>query len=270
MAQTDSTNTKEKADTIRIGGMVIIKKKGSNTDVVVTDPKKKNVEWNWRRNRDRNVETYYMVMDFGLSNFSDKTNYASADARAYAKTIRPGEAAFTASDFNLNNIKSTNFNLWFFIQKRNVINHVLNIKYGLGIETNNYRWENNISFKKGTLPYVFRDSVSFTKNKLALDYITVPFMININTAPGKNNPISFSFGVSAGYLYSSRNKQISAERGKLKNRGDFDARPWKISYIGELGLGPLKLYGSYAPKSMFERGLDMRPYNIGLRLGGWD
>jgi hypothetical protein len=45
--------------------------------------------------------------------------------------------------------------------------------------------------------------------------------------------------------------------------------PWKISWIGELQMGWLKLYGSYAAKSMFQKGLDQRPYTVGLRFGNW-
>ena len=270
MAQTDSTTTqKDKVDTIRIGGMIIIKKKGDNSPDSASN-KDFNIEWNRHRKRNKNVETYYMVMDFGFANFTDKTNYASADARSYAKAVRPGEAPFTSSDFKLRNFKSNNFNLWFFIQKRNLINHVLNLKYGLGIETNNYHWENDISFVKGTLPYVFRDSISFSKNKLALDYVTVPVMLNINTNPKKSKSLSMSFGASFGYLYSGRTKQISDERGKQKVKSAFDTKDWKMSLVGELGIGPLKLYGTYVPKNIFDRGLDFRPYNIGVRLGGWD
>ncbi len=72
-----------------------------------------------------------------------------------------------------------------------------------------------------------------------------------------------------GYLYNSRNKQISGERGKQKNRGDYDLEKWKFSYIGELGLGPVRLYGSYTPKSIFENELNMMPYNFGIRLSNW-
>ncbi|MEO7309423.1 MAG: outer membrane beta-barrel protein [Chitinophagaceae bacterium] len=270
MAQTDSTMTKDqKVDTIRIGGMIIIKKKGDYNNG--ENDKNFDIEWNRHsRHQNKNVETSFMVMDFGFANFTDKTNYASADAKSYARTTRPNEAAFTASDFKLRNFKSLNFNLWFFLQKRNLINHVLNLKYGLGIETNNYHWDNNLTFVKGTQPYVFRDSISFSKNKLALDYITVPVMLNFNTNPKKNSALSMSFGASFGYLYSGRTKQKSSERGKQKVHSAFDTKDWKVSLVGELGIGPLKLYGSYVPKNIFDRGLDFRPYNVGVRLGGWD
>ncbi|MFZ9694514.1 MAG: hypothetical protein ACO3AY_01420 [Chitinophagaceae bacterium] len=38
--------------------------------------------------------------------------------------------------------------------------------------------------------------------------------------------------------------------------------------MGELGFGPINLYGSFAMSNMWSKGLDMKPYNIGLRIGG--
>ena len=42
-----------------------------------------------------------------------------------------------------------------------------------------------------------------------------------------------------------------------------------LKYIAELGLGPIRLYGSYSPKSMYEHDLDMRPFTLGFRLSNW-
>jgi len=44
---------------------------------------------------------------------------------------------------------------------------------------------------------------------------------------------------------------------------------WKLSYIAELSLGPVRFYGSLAMKNMYERGLDMTPYNFGFRFSNW-
>ncbi len=74
--------------------------------------------------------------------------------------------------------------------------------------------------------------------------------------------------MSGGYLYSSRQK-IKQGDDKDKTHDDFNLRKWKLSYIGELNLGPVKLYGSYAMKSMWEKGLDQKPYSVGLRLSHW-
>jgi len=165
------------------------------------------------------------------------------------------------------------------MQKINLVKKNVNLKYGLGVELNNYRYRSGISYKEGgTLPYggqtnspyIFRDSVSFSKNKLAADYITVPVMLNFSTTPRYNKPTYMvSFGVSAGYLYSQRNKQKSDGRGKLKNKGDYDLEKFKFSYVAEIGIGQIKLYGAYSPKSMYEHSLDIRPYTFGIRAGNW-
>ena len=168
------------------------------------------------------------------------------------------------------------------MQRVNLIKHHVNLKYGLGLELNNYRYKSTISYRENgvepysngsvvrTDPFIFRDSISFSKNKLAADYITIPFMLNFTSHPAYNNRgVNISFGVSAGYLYSQRNKQKSAERGKKLNKGDYDMERLKLSYVAELGIGPIHLYGSFSPKSMYERSLDIRPYTVGLRFSNW-
>ena len=94
-------------------------------------------------------------------------------------------------------------------------------------------------------------------------------MLNFNFTPHKKHGFGFSAGASAGYLYSSRQKTITNMDGKKKEHDDFDLRPWKLSYIGEIQLGYVKLYASIASQSMFEKGLDQTPYSFGLRLSNW-
>jgi hypothetical protein len=116
---------------------------------------------------------------------------------------------------------------------------------------------------------VILDTITYSKNKLACDYLTIPLMLDFNFTPHKRRVFGISLGISAGYLYSSRQKLISSQNGKQKFHDPFDLNPWKISYIGELQLGPIKLYGSYATQSMFKKGLDQIPYTFGIRLSNW-
>lgn len=95
-------------------------------------------------------------------------------------------------------------------------------------------------------------------------------MLNFVSNPNnRKKGISLSAGVSAGYLFSQRNKQKSAERGKDRNKGDYDLNTFKFSYVAELGLGPVRFYGSYSPKSIYNHSLDMRPYTVGFRFSNW-
>jgi hypothetical protein len=273
--QEDSIVVRQQNDTIRIGGMIILKRGDT------TDPKKVSVKiGNRYRRKNSNVSTSSFVVDLGFANWTDKTDYASATAGNYLVN-RPGSPDLGENDFKLKTVKSVNVNLWFFMQRVNLIKHYVNLKYGLGIELNNYRFKSAVSFNEGgpnpynlaqniSHPFIYKDSISFSKNKLAADYVTIPFMLNLNTNPENiSKGLSLSAGVSVGYLYSTRNKQISDERGKKKNRGDYDLEKFKFSYVGELGMGPIRLYGSYSPKSIFKNELDFMPYNIGIRLSNW-
>ena len=70
-------------------------------------------------------------------------------------------------------------------------------------------------------------------------------MLNVNFTPQRKKGFGISAGVSAGYLYSARYKtKVDGDVKKVKN--DFDLERFKLSYIGELSLGPVRLYGSYA------------------------
>ena len=260
-------------DTMRFCNVMIIKKNKrakNDTTTIIADsvtPKKNS-----------RVSTNYGVVDIGFSNFDDRTNYAAAGSYL---VNRPGFPPLGEADLKLRGGKSININVWFFMQKLQLVKNHVNLKYGLGVELNNYHFRSPISFRENGLipysggmqtnaPFVFRDSVTFSKNKLAADYLTIPLMLNFTTAKQTGKPgFGASIGVSGGYLYSQRNKQESNERGKQKNRGDYDLHRFKFSYIAEVGISPVRLYATYTPNSIFEKGLDIRPFSIGFRFSNW-
>ena len=271
-AQSDSTElTKKENDTIRIGNIIIIKRKNpdekqNGTNISVTKQE---------RSEPKNVSTNWLIVDLGFSNYTDRTNYSNTGNYLYN---RAGVAPLGTNDFNLDETKSLNINVWLFMQRLNLIQHHVNLKYGLGVELNNYRYNSAVSYRKenpfvtgqAPAPTIFRDSVSFSKNKLAADYFTVPLMINFCTnTSNQNKGFSISVGVSGGFLYNQRNKQISGARGKQKVENGLGLEQFKFSYIGEIGLGPVRLYGSYSPTSFYKKVLDMRPYTLGIRLSNW-
>ena len=235
---------------------------------------------NDRLRKEKNVSTNWGIVDLGFSNYEDKTDYGATGSYL---VNRPGAyPQIGKNDFKLRSGKSINVNIWFFMQKINLVKHKVNLKYGLGLELNNYRYKSftSLSYKEGgpvpyslgtttSAPFIFRDSIGFSKNKLAADYLTVPVMLNFATHGNQRKGVSLSFGVSAGYLYSQRNKQKSDERGKLKNKGEYDLEKFKFSYIAEAGIMGIRFYGSYSPKSMYQHSLDVRPYTIGLRFSNW-
>ena len=262
-AQTDTTGNQNKPpadDTIRIGGMIIIRKAGSKDKEIVRDKEYKMR--NRRGDKPSNLTTNWWIFDMGFSNYNDESNYVNA---AFNGFVAPG---INEDDLQLKGGKSRNINVWFFMQKMNIIKHVVNLKYGLGLELNNYSFDNTkLAFAKN--PTVISEGATdFKKVKLAADYLTVPILLNFNFTPNRKKGFGISGGISAGYLYSSRYKSKSDD-DVSKVKSDFDLESFKLSYIGELSLGPIRLYGSYAMKNMWEKGLDMTPYNFGFRFSNW-
>jgi hypothetical protein len=260
---TDSVPAKpEKRDTIRIGSIIIIKKSNGKyeSDGSTIEKTHKHIK--------RSIGTInWWIVDLGFANFTDRTNYTQAVTQDFLTN------GMNEQNFQLKPVQSINVNIWIFMQRLKLVKNAVNLKYGLGVELNNYRFDDTrIRFNKSTSPLVeLTNKPELSKNKLAADYITVPLMLNINFTPKKDRNKSFgvSGGISAGYLYSSRQKIKGGGDGIRKTKDDFALEPFKISYISEVQLGPVRLYGSLATKNMFSKGLDMTPYNFGIRLTNW-
>jgi hypothetical protein len=224
-----------------------------------------------RKRKQSNISTNWWIFDLGFANFRDNTNYTIAQSLGYLKTLNLTSGPVTKNSMALNTGKSSNANIWFFMQKLNITQHVLNLKYGLGLEMYNYRYDKSLSYRSSPNAFIFNDSIGFSKNKIYAGYLTVPLMINVNATPHKRNGFSFSGGISAGYLLGAHDKQISAQRGKQKYHGDFDLQPWRVALIGELGLGPVRLFGSYSLNAFHNEstGLQQYPYAVGIRFSNW-
>lgn len=262
VAQNDSIASK-KSDTLRVGNMLIIKKEW-HQHVPKTEHYRKPV-----RKKHSHDNTNWLIFDLGLNQLHDLTSYPITQPTNPAIRVAPGA---TEDWFDMNNKKSINVNIWLFMQRISLVKNVLNFKYGLGLELNNYRYTQPIRFQPdpARVYYVYPYQYTIRKNKLAADYLTIPLMLNVNFKPkDKDQGFGFSAGLSAGYLYSSRQKLITSAEGKEKVRDDLGLRPLKLSYIAELHLGPVKLYGSLATQSMFRNGLDQIPYNVGFRFSYW-
>ena len=128
----DDPGKKDDKDTIRIGGMRIVKKGKKNGDVSI------NIGGDNGKKKRKNLTTNWGIVDLGFANYSDKTNYANAGSFL---VNRPGYPALDKNDFKLKAGKSINVNIWFFMQRLNLVKHHVHLKYGLGLELNNYRYK---------------------------------------------------------------------------------------------------------------------------------
>lgn len=289
-AQSDSSYTKTdsilvKQDTIKVGNFFIVKKGSEHSNPNSATVQIGNVTINAndldnkpvikierKKSAPKKISTNWWILDLGFAGNRDETNYATAVINNnYLRTFSPANGAPNKQTFNLNNGKTTNVNLWFFMQKVSIVKQAIYLKYGMGMEMYNFRYDSRVSYRKDSYPYVYNDSISFSKNKLFAGYLSVPLMLHVNTTPGNKKGFSFSVGVSAGYLVGSRGKQKSEARGKQKYKGDFDLSPFRTALIGELGIGPVKLYGSYSLNTLHDSytKLEQYPFAVGIRFSNW-
>lgn len=265
-AQTDSTKTK--SDTMRVGSIIIINDGKEEKEIKTETTIETTTRHSSPPRKRKKVSTNWMIFDIGFANYNDRTNYSSPEAQSFVHGQLPGEPA-AKSDFALKP-SSFNLNVWLFMQRMSLYKNYVNVKYGIGIDLNRYYHKSDIRYIDGPSPYVERQNVELKYNRFGADYVTVPLMLNINPTPSRRgSSLSFSVGASASYLYSARNRQKSDAFGKHKTSSDFNLERWKFSYIGELGLGPVKLYGSYAITPLHQYGVELHPYTIGVRFSSF-
>lgn len=220
-------------------------------------------------NKKKNFDISYWGFELGLNNYSDRSDYGSAEVNDFAPA-RPGEPEAGPGEFSLRTGKSVNVNIWPVWVKVNLINHYLSLKTGFGIEMNNYRYSKSISYYNDIAKtYVMEDSVTFKKNKLFSEYLTIPVLLDFETNPYHNsNSFRISAGPTFGYLVKSRTKQVSKARGKVKNNDPFNLEKFRVGLRAELGFGPVTLYSAYSFTPIHQYGLKQYPYSIGIILIG--
>ena len=267
-------------DTVRLGRLNIIKSQDKNNkkdwQSMIEDGDFDNTNISIERapKKLKNVTTNWFSFDLGYANFRDQS-----DQMVYLMGIPstyPGlpynKYWVNSSNLKLDNRKASNFNIWIVQQKLNLYQHKINLKYGVGFEMFNFRFEQPVSFRNEPGKTIFMDDVNFTKNKLFVKYLTVPVQLNFKANPNSPKGFYASIGLSAGYLVDARNKQISAERGKQKYDGNFELNNFRFATIGELGIGGIRLYGSYGSINLFDKNqsnFSLFPYAIGLRFSNF-
>jgi len=261
-------------DTVKVGRLKIINKsEGSSSygqknweSLLDGDFKKTKISIERGPKKLKPITTNWWIFDLGYANYVDKSPLMLYAAMPYNSLV---PRFVTNTDLKLNNAKSSNVNIWIVQQKASLYKNIWNLKYGVGIEMYNFRLEQPISFSNSAPNKMYFDNVNFSKNKLFVEYLTVPLQLNFQSNPDNNRSFYASLGVSAGYLLQSHTKQISQERGKQKVYGSFNLNNFKMATVGELGVGGIRLYGSMSMTNLFDKkftSIDMAPFAVGIRF----
>src|SRR4029078_3090922 len=181
--QGDTTRKQNnEVDTIKVGGMIIIRKNNGENEITQNKKQKKEgTNHHYHYYKPSNLSTNWWIIDFGFSNYNDQTNYSSQEAQDFAPLN-------SKESLKIKTWKSRNMNIWLFMQRLNMIQHIVNLKYGFRLELNNYFYD-DVRVHLYRTPTIIKMDTAFAsldKNKLAADYLTVPMMINFNFTPDRS------------------------------------------------------------------------------------
>lgn len=257
-------------DTLKLGSLKIIKINGevkkSWTDVIrYFDYDAIKVNYTPKKILpNAELQTQWLAFDLGIAGYNDYTKYDITKAFTSPAIGIP----VTKRKMQPKN-NSTNVNIWVVQQKLNVYQHKYYFKYGFGFEMFNYYYSYGVDFRNNDKMYISLTNNTYDKDKLYVNYLTVPLILSRSFKVKKLQDINIAGGVNIGYLLNARNKQINEALGKKKYEGDFNFNSYKMAGVFQVGIGNVKFYGTAALNNMIDKGTSTQsfyPYTFGIRF----
>ncbi len=174
---------------------------------------------------------------------------------------------------NMNPGKSINVKLHLFRQRVNLINHHLNLMYGLSLDMHNYRFSDpyNLKPRMDSVSLKVLDN-SVRKSKLSDVWIELPVLLNFESNPwDSDRSFRINVGAYAGYLLGAHTKVKMADKTKIKERDDFNMQKFRYGLTGQIGYGWFNVFADYALTDFFNPGEGpiLTPFTVGITLIGF-
>ncbi len=215
-------------------------------------------------------DIHFGMLDLGFIGISDNTDYTSAETQSFLQKVTPNGR--NQNLFSLRGGKTINVNIYPVVAKYRLFKterQRLYVSLAAGLQIYNLRYTKPITYINETEPLIFRDSISFSKNKVGISYLTIPLMFTAKTKLSKKLDLVYGAGITGGYRIASWTKQKSNERGTKKNHDPFNFADFNSCVTGEIGLeGILRLYASYQLTALNKSGIEQYPFCIGVRFLG--
>lgn len=209
-----------------------------------------------------------IVFDLGINTLRDNTDYTNPAAKSYLNVPANRQ---NSSLFDLRTAKSVNVNIYpWMVKFRALKTHGqrIYISTGVGLQLYNFRYENPLTYTRNPSGVII-DSMSFLKDKLALDYVNVPLMFTFKTRLHSDGWLVYGVGITEGYLLDSWTKQKSDAKGKVKVHDNYGLSDFNTCLSAEIGVdGIVRFFATYQLNSLYKNGLYQHPVSIGLRLVG--
>lgn len=184
-------------------------------------------------------------------------------------TTMPKGSEFMELDYS----KSIVVGLNIFEKDIHLAGNHLNLVTGLGMEFDHFALKNNVSLlKQPQYTSATNDTVSYSKNKLNENFVTVPLMLEWNAGSNSRRSFHVAFGMLGEYRLWSKTKQdFTNNQGKdvyITKSDDYNLSAFRASFIGRIGYGKLTLFGTYGLTQLFTsgRGPQLYPFTVGINI----
>jgi hypothetical protein len=182
-------------------------------------------------------------------------------------------------ELNTGKSVSVGINIWHFdfpIYKRYVM-----LATGIGMTLNNYRFSSDRTLiedsSRVAAAFDFKETgeqINYNKNKLAVNYVTVPLLLQFNTHHRLKKSFHIGAGLLFSYKYDSHLKLVYDDKGdkqKIKRRDDFNTQPFRYDFTMRIGYRNYTLFANYAMTELFKdnTGPSLHPFTVGVQLVGW-
>ncbi len=206
----------------------------------------------------KNLKTRTMMLDLGVNGYL-YNNSLQLPAGYKSMDLNPG--------------KSINVKLHLFRQRLNLVNHNLNLMYGLTLDMHNYRFMDNYTLapRMDTVTPLLLDG-GIRKTKLADTWLELPVLLNIETNPwNTDRSFRINAGAYAGYLLEAHTKVRKTDKSKIKEKDDFNMQKFRYGVIGQVGYGWFNVFADYSLTDLFNPGEGpvLTPFTVGLVIIGF-
>jgi len=195
-----------------------------------------------------------------------------------------GNGITPTSNFSLmemNSVSSLGLNLY-QLKSVKFIGEKIRLQTGLGYESGNYKFANNIGIRSNGRDSLFvteyKDGSSLIKTKLRTGYVDVPLMLEFRSHPFKESKgFRLAVGVEGGYRLGSLVKRVysdaAGEEHKTKTRGNYLLSDIKYAATARIGFDDWNFFARYGLTNVFRSDVvgapEVRPVMFGITFGGF-
>ena len=218
--------------------------------------------------KDRKSHSHWGGLDLGFNQLLVGNEFSTSLPNAY-------------DYLELNSGKSLNVNLNLYYHDFKIYKRYLMFTTGIGLTLNNYRFSSDKTLRADTnMVYAAFDynksneKIVYEKNKLAVNYFTVPLLLQFNSNKYSKHSFHVAAGALVSYKFNSHLKLVyndEGDREKTKRRDEYNIEPFRTDLTVRIGYSYATVYASYALTELFKnnRGPELHPFTVGVSLINW-